>query len=226
LPIKIPLPNVSLPTPGQWKIDHATLIVNGHDFASFDVGETLKQRHSDWARTVRPLSTDQQFVNGLRVNLNKASTVMDEKLARVTTIFKLSDISGWKSGPVSQARAVGVLRNSPSPGDDGFVSLDLELEIVEANHRSYVLDDRHGVGHKRYLRVEYKNRYSSGYVDDRYKGWTIGTTLVVEAPVAWDTDRNGFFELHPDNPTQVAQLLQNDSGATSSMVLWWRRFTH
>jgi hypothetical protein len=220
---KIPRPNVELPKPGEWKIDHVTLIVNGNDFASFDVNEVLKQGHSSWVRSVGKISAETLFANGLRVNLNKASTVSDEAAARVTTVFKISDISGWQKGPVASARAVGVLRNSPSPGDDGFVSLDLELELIEANNRAFVLDGQNDIGHKRYLRIEYKNRDSSGHLDTRYKSWPVGTRLAVEGPVLWDTDRNGFYELHPDRPNQVSILHPNESGGTSSIVLWLRR---
>jgi hypothetical protein len=214
LAAKLPLSDLSLPTPGQWKIDRVVLIVNGHDLVTFDVGDTLKQRHAEWSHTVRQMPAGEQFVNGLRVNVNKASTVADERLARVTTLFKLSDISGWKGAPVSTARGVGSLVNPPSPGDDGFVSLDLELELIETMNNGFVLDGNSGIGHKRYIRVEYKNRDASGNVDERYKNWPVGTRLIVEAPVFWDTDRDGFYELHPDSPGQVDPLKPGESGAT------------
>jgi hypothetical protein len=225
LAAKIPFPSASLPTPGQWKVQHVTLVVNGHDFASFDVGDTLKQRHAEWSRPIRPMGPAEQFVRGLRVNVNKPSTVADERLARATTVFKLSDISGWKAGPVSTARAIGVLENRPSAGDDGFVSLDLGLQVVEVGGQAFVLDGHSGIGHKRFIRVEYKNRDSKGNVDSRYKNWSVGARLVVEAPVAWDTDRHGFYELHPENATQVSILRPGESGETSGIVLWWKRLT-
>jgi hypothetical protein len=222
---KLPIPNASLPTPGQWKVQHLTLIVNGHDFASFEIDQTLKQRHAEWSSPIGTQSPAEQFVNSLRVNVNKPSTVADERVARVTTIFKLNDISGWKGGPVSSARVVGVLRNPPSAGDDGYVSLDLELERAEVGNYAFVLDGNGGVGHKRFIRVEYKNRASNGSVDARYKSWQVGTRLAIEGPVAWDTDRQGFFELHPDSQSQISPLAANDSGATPNLVLWWRRLT-
>ena len=225
LAAKLPFPNVSLPAPGQWKVQHVTLVVNGHDFANFDVGETLKQRHAEWSRQIGATIPEEHFVYGLRVNVNKPSTVADERLARVSTIFKLSDISGWKPGPVGSARAVGVLKNQPSPGDDGYVSLDLQLERVEVNNQAFVLDSNSGIGYNRFIRVEYKNRQANGTQDTRYKGWNVGTRLVVEAPVFWDTDRNGFYELHPDNPAQVNTLQPGESGATPTVMLWWKRLT-
>lgn len=226
LAAKIPLIGAAnVPTPGQWKVQHVTLIVNGHNFADFEVGDTLKQRHSEWSHPVGSPSIEDQFVNGLRVNVNKASTVADERVARVTTLFKLSDISGWKDRPITWARAIGVLRNPPSAGDDGFVSLDLELERIEVNSLAFILDEHSGIGHKRFIRVEYKNRDGKGNVDARYKGWSPGTRFAIQGPVAWDTDRDGFYELHPDNSAQVSTLATNDSGATSTAVLWWRRLT-
>ena len=226
LAAKLPLSNVSLPTPGQWKVQHVTLFVNGHDFANFEVGDTLKQRHAEWSSPIKPISRQEQFVRGLRFNINSQSKHSDEELARVTTIFKLSDISGWKPGPVPSARAVGILRHLPSPGDDGFVSLDLELEEVEINNEAFVLDEHNGIGHKRFIRVEYKNRAGNGNVDYRYKNWLVGQRLVIDAPVAWDTDRQGFYELHPDNAGQINTLMPSESGQTPGLVLWWRKLTH
>jgi hypothetical protein len=219
----IPFPNFQFPTPGQWKITHVALIANGHELGSFDINETLKQRHSEWSAPLRSLSVAEQFANGLRVNLNKASTESDENIARVSTVFKISDISGWKTKDVRYAHAIGVLKNAPSPGTDDFVSLDLQLERIEAMNTGFDLDEKHDIKHPRFIRVEYKNRDESGHVDTRYSGWPVGTRLVVDAPVLWDTDRNGFYELHPDQASQVSPLAPGASGATSSVVLWWRR---
>lgn len=225
LAAKLPFSNFSVPIPGQWKIQHVTLIVNGHDFASFDVNDTLRQRHAEWSKSIGTSDPSEEFVRGLRVNVNKQSTHSDERVARVTTVFKVSDISGWKSGPISTARVIGTLRNPPSPGDDGYVSLDLEVETVEANNLAFVLDDHSGIGHQRFIRIEYKNRDSKGVVDTRYRNWPVGTRFAIDAPVAWDTDRQGFFELHPDSASQVVTLARGDSGRTSTVVLWWRRVT-
>jgi hypothetical protein len=214
-----------LPKPGELKIDRVRLIANGREIASFDVHERLRQGHPSWARPLIVLSPEEQYVQHLRVNLNQRSSWKDEVAGSVSTIFKIAGISGWESEPVESARIVGTLRNPPSPGTDGYVSLDLELERVEARNYGFVLDGAHGLLHKRYIRIEYKHLNPSGVDDERYKSWQIGQRFAVEGPACRDTDRWEFSELHPILANQVVPLRPDESGATPSIVLFFRRLT-
>lgn len=215
------LQKLGIPTPGEWQVSSMTLIVNGRDYASYVVNDRLKQGHHSWTGTVRTMSAEETFVNGLRVNINKETP--GDEFSRVTTLFKNIGISGWEQTPVPAARVVGVLRHSPSAGGDDYVSLDLELERVETRGHAFILDGNHGIAHKRYIRVEEKRRGENGVEDTRYKGWKIGDRFAVEGPAFRDTDRNTFFEVHPVDPSHVIPLKPGDDGASSTVGLWWDR---
>ena len=212
---------LGIPTPGEWQVENMTLIVNGKDFASFAVNDRLKQGHHSWTGTVRPLTPQEHFVNGLRVNLNKETP--GDEFSRVTTLFKTVGLSGWEPAPVSNARVIGTLRHEPSAGGDDYVSLDLEVERVEARGYAFILDENHGIAHKRYIRIEEKRRGNNGVEDTRYKGWKIGDRFAVDGPAFWDTDRYGFFEIHPVDPSHVVVLKPGDGGSSSGVSLWWDR---
>ena len=220
------LPSIpNLPKPGELNIDRVRLIANGREIASFDVHDRLRQGHPSWARPVIVLSPEEQYVRHLRVNINQQSSWQDEVAGSVSTIFKIAGISGWEQEPVETARIVGTLRNRPSPGTDGYVSLDLELERVEARNYGFVLDNVHGILHRRYIRIEYKHLNPNGVDDERYKNWHTGQRFAVEGPACRDTDRLEFSELHPTQANQVVPLRPEESGATPSMVLFFRRLT-
>jgi hypothetical protein len=119
------------------------------------------------------------------------------------------------------------LLNPPSAGSDGYVSLDMQVEVVEAHNHSFVLDNRHGIPHTRYIRIEYKHVGTNGIDDDRYKNWGIGQRLAVQGPALRDTDRWGFTELHPIEAGQVTVLRENQTGRTLPVLLVFRRlFSH
>src|SRR5205823_14884502 len=121
----------------------------------------------------------------------KQSAHSDEAAAGfTTTFFKDNGISGWQSRPLSYATVSGDLRHPPSPGSDGFVSLDLQIGTVQAQGRVF---DLRGWELPRYIRIEYLSRG-----DYRYRTWNLGTRMQVSGPVEWDTDQYGFFELHPN----------------------------
>jgi hypothetical protein len=198
-----------------------SLIVNGREFATFSVNDRLMQGHPSWTGLFKTFPPEEQFARGLRVNLGRQNSSFDEEIARLTGIFKDLNVSGWQNGPIQTARVVGKLQSPPSDSKDGFATLDLELERVEARGAMFVLDGAHGVRHKRYLRIEYKHRTSNGSDDSRFKSWHPGDRLAVSGQVLWDTDRNGFYEIHPDSSSQVKVLSPADDGASSTVGLWW-----
>src|SRR5262249_48190419 len=149
-------------------------IVNDKELVSIPVRERLKKGHPAWVRMLKRLRPEERFVLGLRVHVNSSGGHEAEELARFTTVFKNLGISGWEPAPVPTAIATGVLRHPPSPGTDGFVSLDLELEQVQAIGRTFILDEKHGVRHPRFIRIEYKHRDEGGNDDTRYRDWKVG----------------------------------------------------
>jgi hypothetical protein len=206
------LPNIRFPKPGGWRPTHLSLVINGREYRSFEIDQRLQQGEPYWTQSLIPLSNEDRFVRGLRIKKIEPSQgfekVLAEKGSLVTTYYKEQDISGWIEFPniPEYATVVGAVVNPPSEGADGLMSLDLQLEGVEANGRQFLLDGEHGVRHARFIRVEYKHRNPIGDDDDRYKSWNPGDRFKVSGKVEWDSDRAGFFELHPRRRSEVVLL--------------------
>jgi hypothetical protein len=111
-------------------------------------------------------------------------------------VFKKEDISGWEDGPVATAEVEGRLINPPSPGSDGYVSLDLDVSQLSAGGQTVTFDPSGNLPH-RYLRVEYLHRDLNGHDDVAYQNWHVGDKLRAVGRVRWDTDKQGFYEVHP-----------------------------
>ena len=206
-----------------------SVAINGKALISFQVDHRLRQHHSSVQQYLHPLAPEDEFIRGLRADVpheKHGRPNLDELVAGVTTpFFKNLGISGWQSRPLGEATVIGVLKHSPSPGADGFVSFDLELEQVQARGRSVVLT---GQELPRYLRIEYTNA-----TDLRYLKWPVGTRLLVKGDVLWDTDQYGFYEIHPVRDGQIdvpkAETLIGVSDLYTAVKKggWWIvRFVH
>jgi hypothetical protein len=210
----LPSVGIDVPHPNQWKPTQITVTVNGRVFGTYPINDRLKAGHSTWIKMLRPMSPNQQFVALLRAVPNIQSTHAGEDIAGASTVFKNLGISGWKSGPISQATVEGRLIHPPSCGSDGYVSLDLDVANVTTGRKwmglaadtAAVNTDK--VPHPRFIRIEYLRVDSHGTMDDRYVGWHVGQRFQVSGPVLWDTDKSGFFELHPVGAKAVRPLGQ------------------
>jgi hypothetical protein len=188
---------------GGWMPKEVTLFVNDAVFAGpirvLADGQQLDHARPAWRHLLKPgADARTRFLWGLRAVPNsRPSGHLDEWLSFGTSIFKKSGISGWQPGPMPTdeqlvATVEGELYAAPSSGADGFVTLDLQLRAVILGSREVEIGSPTGIPHPRYIRVEYVNGD-----DMRHAGWRIGTRLRVTGPVRWDTDRDGFFEIHP-----------------------------
>lgn len=81
------------------------------------------------------------------------------------------------------------------------VPLSDSTTVVEALGTVFQLDGQSQIAHQRFIRIEYKHGD-----DERYKDWKLDQRFEVEGKVAWDTDRQGFTELHPEAKSQVTFL--------------------
>jgi hypothetical protein len=188
---------------GGWMPGEVTLFVNNAVLAGpirvLPDGQQLDHARPTWRHLLKPgADVRTRFLWGLRAVPNsRPGGYLDEWLAAGTSIFKRSGISGWQPGPMPTdeqlvATVEGDLYAEPSSGTDGFVTLDLQLRTVILGDRAMEIGSPTGIPHPRYIRVEYVNGD-----DMRYFGWRAGTRLRVTGPVKWDTDRDGFFEIHP-----------------------------
>jgi hypothetical protein len=199
----LPAIGIDFPHPNRWKSKELRIDVNGKEFGSYAINQRLKAGQSAWVKIIRPMSQEKQFVRTLRAIPNGKSSHSAEYIAGASTIFKNLGISGWKDGPISQATVAGRLIHPPSCGSDGYVSLDLEVSKVTVGRKflgllsNTVAVNTDDVPHPRFIRIEYLRVDRRGHSDERYADWKVGDKFQVSGPVEWDTDKSGFFELHP-----------------------------
>ena len=208
----LPAIGIDIPHPNQWKPAQITVNVNGRVFGTYIINDRLKAGHSSWVKIVRPMAPGDEFVRLLRAVPNAQSTHAGEDIAGASTIFKNLGISGWKPGPIPQATVEGRLIHPPSCGSDGYVSLDLDISTVTTGRKwlglvaNTVNVNTDNIPHPRYIRIEYLRVDTDGTIDDRYVGWHVGQSFRVSGPVMWDTDKSGFFELHPVDAKTIQAL--------------------
>jgi hypothetical protein len=193
-----------LPKPGEWEPAKLVLLVNGKPFLTWEVNERLKRGHASCMRLLKPLSPAEQLAHRLRVEMPKQGEGWAEKLAILTTRFKVAGISGWDdSMPVKTARVVGCLKRPPSVGTDNCVSLDLQVERLEAAGQSIELDGKRAVAHTRFVRIEYVYCGVGRTPDERFKTWQVGDRFEASGAVRFDTDGAGHLEIHPGGPAEI-----------------------
>ncbi len=220
------------PVPGQLAVNRVTLLVNGRE-RSFEVGQRLRQNHYSWIHRVGDLSPVEQFVRGLRIEPAREGkpeqqSVWQEILHNpmkffdhpdlITTGFKEADISGWEDYPkdrphvpIGSALVIGKLIRTPNEGTDANVSLDLRVMGVECDGKRFTLIGDAGTEQfplPRYIRCEYRFGTDRRFSD---QGWQEGDVIKAAGPVRWDTDRNGFFEIHPKGKESISRLWKKDS---------------
>ncbi|MCA1816938.1 MAG: hypothetical protein LC746_11110 [Acidobacteria bacterium] len=212
---------------GAWETESLQLIVNGREEPRFNlvVGVSLNSRCWMWkAELVRfkPDTDEERFLRSLRLNINRKLSWLDKASALVTTpLFKERGISGWLpqpqpgmceccapslrcASPLPRTCATGVVVQS-GRSSDGLATIDLRAEEVEfcpggtqPCAPAIPLDEAHGIRQPRFLRIEY-----------RYGGARVprdGDRVRICGEVWWDTDREGWYELHARGSSDVRFL--------------------
>lgn len=196
---------------GHWRPETVTLLVDGTaGVPPLEVPATvsLSRAEPSWRHEIHRLGPEMRMLHGLRAENTQESKALDEYASLLTTPFKRFGISGWQNGPIVRdpplyAGAFGVLTHRPSAGWDGYVSLDLQVEKLDFDGHWYCTPA--GANQRRFLRVEHF-RWTSEDVDNRFADWTVGDQFLVFGPVKWDTDRGGFYEIHPEHPEDVLRI--------------------
>jgi hypothetical protein len=181
---------------GEWKPHRVDVIVNGGTALSKVIDYWLKDPESPtWIFRLHPeFSSEEQFVRSLRLLSNDALHLGDETIAYVTTkLFKSNGISGWLATDIGTASAVGTLIRSPGVSTDGFATIDIQVDEITVGQpaRTWYLDGAHGISHPRFLRAEYLHFASLPQNSQRVR---------IQGPVWVDSDRESWWELHPDGP--------------------------
>jgi hypothetical protein len=204
---------------GAWHPKSITLLVNGTVYASSEVSTPLNSHYWFWTnlsgldRYAEPAS----FARSLRLKPNEKLSWIARATGFVTTpLFKKRGISGWLKCPEEQEDlssvkscsrvpprvcATGKVFRSPAISNDGFATIDLSLTVLEfcsepesCSKRVELNDPRDPIG-RRYLRVEYRHRKNRVPKKDEQ--------VRICGRLLWDTDREGWWEIHPRDPNDV-----------------------
>jgi hypothetical protein len=190
---------------GAWKPSEVELLVNGESYYKVEVNQWLDRQHPFWIvemRAFSPNTAAERFLRSLRVTPNRPLTPAQESLARLTTPFKIMGISGWLPGIVPSACATGVVRQA-FVSTDGLTTIDLALRAIEVGGSTSILDGQHGIPHQRFLRVE--SRFGDG--QGRRPGAATGMRIC--GAVRWDSDNEGWYEIHPRAASDLTILPNN-----------------
>lgn len=188
---------------GGWLPKEVVLIVNGKPYIASTVDTWLTRTNPEWLLNVNPaLSAAERFVRSLRVVPNGHLNLFDRAIGGLTNQFKNFGVSGWISQSLPVTRVTGkIIRSTQST--DFFRTIDLELETIDVGGQVFTLDGVHGIPHQRYIRVEWLHPWIIPIpLPDLNRGGRIGVTGVV----TWDTDQEGWFEIHPRNDNDVTVL--------------------
>lgn len=186
---------------GEWKPQSISLIVNSQEFASVEINTWLNHENPVWKKELivfNPDTVEQRFVLSLRIIENAIISGFDETVAILTTPFKLRGISGWLSQSLPITCATGIVIRSPAISTDGLATIDLKLEQIIIGNQLFILGGQHNISHIRFIRVEYKH---SGNRIPRNS-----ERVQICGEVKWDTDREGWYEIHPRNSADVIFL--------------------
>jgi hypothetical protein len=197
---------------GAWNPERVTLIVNDHDYKTLNIKSPLNSKCWYW-RSFDPDDLDLNiFAHSLRFTPNKSLKLVDKVTGILTTnAFKKRGISGWLSNPKkkecdsSGKENVKAVPMQPicvtgqvvqkGKSTDGLETIDLRVSEIESCvqsneicSRRLAIDTQHGFRQPRYLRAE--NRMTHNRVHR-------GEIARICGDVLWDTDREGWWELHP-----------------------------
>lgn len=186
---------------GGWKPNSLHLIVNGSEWVSFPVQHWLNAQNPVWRKNIRPTwSNARRFARTTRLRPNKKLGPGDESISIFTTTqFKLMGISGWLGTDIPRTCAIGEVRER-ALSTDGLATIDLELALLNVGGgRRYRFDPGHGVNGPRHLRVEYFFVVAEMLESVPEKGQCVQ----ICGKVKWDTDHEGWYEIHPSGPEDV-----------------------
>lgn len=217
---------------GAWHPEKLTLLVNGVEFVTIKPDHALNSCCWYW-RAPSPDDSDLDlFARSLRIRRNDKLSLAGKALGFFTTnVFKKNGISGWISDP-QEKECYGVIHNredsdsavlcadgeiiTKASSTDGLRTIDmrvLQLDLCPdetkpcrqradlTKNSSFRLD--------RYIRIE--SRFQTSI--------RKGAVARICGNLRWDTDREGWWEIHPRTAADIkVPARESQSHKTSSTL--------
>ena len=210
---------------GAWHPERLVLIADGVPWQAAEITESLNSHCWFWRKYVtdnppNPLASAANFARSLRLQPNTELKPTDKFIGFATTPFKKIGISGWLKLPDTRECMNGKRIKPPVPvpytvcatgnvqasatSTDGLATIDLDVNKIEFCTKDGRCDDYaliknlDAVAHERYLRIEYE--YKHHEVPQHCEEVRICGEL------RWDTDKEGWWEIHPRNCEDVTFL--------------------
>jgi hypothetical protein len=191
---------------GGWNPHRIHLFVNDEQYAVQDIDQWIDASNQVWRHDLRPFDhSGERFARSLRLFQNEGLSEFAKASALVITpLVKAQGISGWWNTSLPTTCATGTLIRDPIKSFDGLATIDLEVESVQVGGQQFILDGQHGIGHSRYLRVECPYEKSLIF-EDLLSGVlpSAGQRMTICGEVKWDTDHEGWFEIHPQKESDI-----------------------
>jgi len=205
---------------GAWHPEKVELIVDGSPHCDGIINEPLNSSCWFWKKPCRTIATNEvtSFARSLRLCRNEPLSRIAKLTGIVTTpLFKERGISGWLdcpeerqclegsrlkscSGLPAMVCAIGTILIDPADSTDGLATIDLEVESVDFCNEQRLCNTRallkiSDPARPRFLRVEY--RHGKNPIPKK------GERVKFCGELRWDTDREGWWEIHPRNVYDV-----------------------
>lgn len=207
---------------GAWHPQRVRLLVDGTEYASADFSaQPLNSRYWFWTKrfAIDPYADPLSFARSLRLKPNDKLPWTAKPTGFITTpLFKKKNISGWLECPEQKENpglekpcgrvpqrvcASGEVFGTPARSSDGLATIDLTLDALEFCLDTGVCLQRAKLtelqdSRPRYLRVEYLHRGNRVPKKDE--------PVRICGELRWDTDREGWWEIHSREKTDVESL--------------------
>ncbi len=200
---------------GEWRPSEIHLLVNDAEFISRTINVWLADDEGAgrwWWMLLVPnynyTAPAEMFALTQRMLPSNELSELDKDVAAFTTpVFKDRGISGWVDVGRFLGRelqgvvAIGRLARDPAVSTDDLVTIDLELEQLRADGQRFHFP-RPGVNLPRFLRVE----CLTVHLGTRLASLRTGVRMKFGGWLRWDTDDEGWYEIHPQSGADVTFL--------------------
>jgi hypothetical protein len=185
---------------GDWHVDSIWLEIGGLEAIRFPIDGWLSVGWHTWEQADLRSSANKSeaLARSLRLLPNEPLNGIDKTVAFFTTPFKNAGYSGWLRTAFSEGCVTGKVMYSAA-SSDGFQTIDVAVESISTEGTSTVISAELLYG-TRYLRIEHDFAHAFGIGGDPVP-LNLGTQINACGEIWWDTDREGWYEIHSNRRT-------------------------